>query len=162
MSLQPLNNPAFNELEDEIKQEFFEDVVSAINDVNECATLLESGSDAQVIDRMFRGLHTVKGNCNMVFLEEFVVTSHKLEDLFSDIRSGDIEYQDVFGQFAVVVINEIQKQLETLIQTQQTDFEVLKKLESIIDKIEHIPGNERASAAERAIIAINDGHFNLD
>lgn len=162
MSSQSLNNSAFNELEDEIKQEFFEDVVSAINDVNECANLLESGTDAQVIDRMFRALHTVKGNCNMVFLEEFVETSHKLEDLFSDIRSGDIEYQDVFGQFAVVVINEIQKQLESLIQSQQTDLDILKKLESIIDKIENFPGSERASAAEKAIIAINDGHFNLD
>ncbi len=162
MSLSHVDNPAFNELDDETKQEFFEDVVAAIGDVNDCASLLASGADAQVIDRMFRALHTVKGNCKMVFLEEFVDTSHKLEDLFSDIRSGEIAYQDIFGQFAVVVINEIQKQLEQLIKTQQADLTVLKSMESIIDKIECFPSNERASVAERAIIAISDGHFNLD
>ncbi|MCW9015540.1 MAG: hypothetical protein OQJ89_01105, partial [Kangiellaceae bacterium] len=75
-AVKEINSEAFDELEDEIKQEFYEDVVAAISDINECATTLESGADAQVIDRMFRSLHTVKGNCNMVFLEDFVEATH--------------------------------------------------------------------------------------
>ena len=42
---------SFIELDSEIKQEFYEDVYAAINDINECAGLLESGADTQVIDR---------------------------------------------------------------------------------------------------------------
>ncbi|TQV76534.1 hypothetical protein FLL45_00800 [Aliikangiella marina] len=153
---------AFNELEDEVKQEFYEDVQSAIKDINECASTLETGADAAVIDRMFRALHTVKGNCKMVFLEEFVTSSHKLEDLFSGIRSGEIDYQDIYGKFAVTAVNAIDIQLKTLVETGSADADTLKKLEDIIDHIEVAPVEDRPHLAEKAIIAIQDGHFKLD
>ncbi|TQV81467.1 Hpt domain-containing protein [Aliikangiella coralliicola] len=153
---------SFNELEDEVKQEFYEDVKAAIKDINECATILESGADAGVIDRMFRALHTVKGNCNMVFLERFVDASHKLEDLFSDIRSGTIDYDDIYGQFAVVAVSEIEKQLDSLVQKAEVDENVLERLEQIIDQIENNQSGQRLAITEKAIIAVQDGHFNLD
>lgn len=153
---------AFNELEDEVKQEFYEDVQAAIKDINECASILEAGADAEVIDRMFRALHTVKGNCKMVFLEEFVTSAHKLEDLFSEIRSGDIDYQDIYGKFAVTAVNAIDTQLKALVETASADADILKKLEEIIDQIEVAPVEERVHLAEKAIIAIQDGHYKLD
>ena len=156
------SSEAFNELEDEVKQEFYEDVKSAIKDINECAAILESGADAKVIDRMFRSLHTVKGNCNMVFLENFVNASHKLEDLFSDIRSGEIAYNDIYGQFAVVVVREIEKQLDSLVHSQYVDETVLGHLEQIIEQIEKTDSSQRLATSEKAIIAVQDGHFNLD
>ena len=138
----------FNELDDEIKQEFYEDVSAAVKDINKCASLLEAGADAQVIDRMFRALHTVKGNCNMVFLTPFVEASHKLEDFFSDIRGGDIEYDDHYGQFAVEVVNAISAELASLITSQDANVEVLKQLENIIDTLENSPVEERLIVAE--------------
>ncbi|MET1255140.1 Hpt domain-containing protein [Aliikangiella maris] len=153
---------AFNQLEDEVKQEFYEDVLAAIKDIGECATTLESGADAQVIDRMFRSLHTVKGNCNMVFLTTFVETSHKLEDLFSNIRSGKIDYHDVYGQFAIAVVDLIKKQLINLINTQTVEIQILSNIENLITKINQAEEIERLVVTEKAIIAIQDGHFNLD
>ena len=152
----------FNELDDEIKQEFYEDVLAAIKEINECAALLEGGTDADVIDRMFRSLHTVKGNCNMVFLIPFVEVSHKLEDFFSDIRSRQIEYDDHYGQFAVAVVNAVSEELVALISTQSANVEVLKQLEGIIDTVKNAQNAVRIVLAEKAIIAIQDGHFNLD
>lgn len=156
------NFDTFNELDDDIKREFYEDVVAAIGDINQCAQLLEAGSDAQVIDRMFRALHTVKGNCNMVFLTDFVNASHKLEDLFSDIRSGEIEYNDTYGNFAVVAINTIKIELDSLMNTQSANTDILASLESTIEEIERSSSGQRLLTTEKAIIAIQDGHFNLD
>jgi HPt (histidine-containing phosphotransfer) domain-containing protein len=153
---------SFNELDDEIKQEFYEDVAASVKDINECAVLLEGGTDAQVIDQMFRALHTIKGNCNMVFLTPFVAASHKLEDFFSDIRCGDFEYNEHFGQLAVVVVNAISAELNSLIISRQANIEVLKQLEKIIDTLEKSPADQRLIVAEKAIIAIQDGHYNLD
>lgn len=153
---------SFNELDDEIKQEFYEDVKAAIKDVNECATILEAGADAAVIDRMFRSLHTVKGNCNMVFLDVFVDVTHKLEDLFSDIRSGDIAYNDTFGKFAVTAINAIEIQIDSTVTNQFADSDILGRLEQIIDQIEHTSPEDRLEVAEKAIIAVQDGHYNLE
>jgi len=153
---------AFNQLDAEIKQEFYEDVMAAIKDINECASLLESGADTQVIDRMFRALHTVKGNCNMVFLTQFVDAIHTLEQLFSDIRSGDIEYDDVYAKFAVTAVNAIKIQLDSLYNTQTADSDVLINLATIIDTIENTDETQRQTVTEKAIIAIEDGHYNLD
>lgn len=153
---------AFDELDDEIKQEFYEDVLAAIKDINECASILEAGADSQVIDRMFRALHTVKGNCNMVFLTQFVDASHKLEDLFSDIRSGEIDYDDIYGNFAVTAVNAIGQQIDNLIQRQGVDIDSLMRLENIIDRIEQTEQSSRLQIAEKAIIAIQDGHYHLE
>lgn len=153
---------AFNELDDEVKQEFYEDVRAAVKDVNECAAILEDGADAAVIDRMFRALHTVKGNCNMVFLPIFVDVTHKLEDLFSGIRSGEIAYHDTFGKFAVVAINAIEAQIDSMVLQQVADSEILTNLDSIIDQIENTHSEEQLEITEKAIIAIQDGHYNLE
>ncbi|MBV1909874.1 MAG: Hpt domain-containing protein [Kangiellaceae bacterium] len=151
----------FLELDQEIQQEFFEDVVAAVTDVNQCVSELESGVCGSVIDRLFRAIHTVKGNCNMVFLTEFVNSTHKLEDLFALIRSEDIEYHSVYGRFAVQVVNLVKQQLTQLIENAELDNEVLQKLRSLIEQIENSTDKDRISLTEKAIIAIDDGHFSI-
>ncbi len=151
----------FSELEDEIKQEFYEDVVAAITDINACVSELEESVDESVIDRMFRAIHTVKGNCNMVFLTEFVNSAHQLEDLFSSVRSKEITYHPVYGRFAVQVVNCIQKQLECLIESGKADGDILLKVKSLIDQVQAANDTERVDITEKAITAIMDGHFSI-
>ena len=152
---------AFSELEDEIKQEFYEDVVAAIRDINECVSELEESVDESVIDRMFRAIHTVKGNCNMVFLTEFVNTAHQLEDLFSSIRSKAITYHPVYGRFAIQVVNLIQQQLKCLIETTKANGEILANIKTLIDQVQDVADDERVATAEKAITAMEDGHFSI-
>lgn len=153
---------AFNELDDEIKQEFYEDFYAAVKEINECAEVLESGTDSEVIVRMFRSLHTIKGNCNMVFLNSFVDVSHKLEDLFSNIRSGQIDYHHDYGQFAVTAINVIKEQIKKLLEESFADDMVLSKLEGIIHTIQEADHSDKLAITEKAIIAIEDRHYNLE
>lgn len=151
----------FSELDDEIKQEFYEDVVAAIADINKCVLELEESVDESVIDRMFRAIHTVKGNCNMVFLTEFVNSAHQLEDLFSSVRSKTIAYDAVYGRFASQVVNQIQHQLELMIETGKADGDILSNLKLLIDQVQAASDGERVDTTEKATIAINDGHFTI-
>lgn len=155
------NFESFYQLEDEVKQEFYQDVIASIKDINQCAELLESGADTQVIDRMFRALHTVKGNCNMVFLADFVDASHKLEDLFSQIRSGQIEYHDSYGRFALIAVNLLKDELDALLTSQSVNLGYLENLKNIITEILQTDESERLEATEKAIVAVKEGHFNL-
>jgi len=68
----------FNQLDQEIKHEFYGDVVASIREINECATSLESGLSNDIFLKMFRELHTIKGNCNMAFLPEFVTAAQRV------------------------------------------------------------------------------------
>ena len=140
----------FSELEDEIKQEFYEDVVASIADINACVSELEESVDESVIDRMFRAIHTVKGNSNMVFLTEFVNSAHQLEDLFSSIRSNDIAYNSVYGRFAIQVVNQIQQQLELIIETGKADGDILSNLKLLIDEVQ--AANEVVAVAASIIL----------
>jgi len=153
---------AFSELEDEIKQEFYEDVVAAIRDVNACVIELEETVDESIIDRMFRSIHTVKGNCNMVFLDDFVNSAHQLEDLFSSIRCKEIDYNNVYGRFAIQVVNIIQQQLESIIETTKADGEILTNIKQLISQVQAAEADQRVLITEKAITAIDDGHFSID
>jgi chemotaxis protein histidine kinase CheA len=151
----------FLELDDEIKQEFFEDVVAAVADVNQCVSELENSVSDAVIDRLFRAIHTIKGNCNMVFLHAFVNATHKLEDLFSSIRSNDIAYHNVYGRFAVQVANFVQAQLTVLLESAAFEPENLEKLEQLIEQIQSAEDTEKVATTEKAITAMDDGHFTI-
>jgi len=152
---------AFSELEDEVKQEFYEDVVAASRDINACVSELQESVEACVIDRMFRAIHTVKGNCNMVFLEMFVNATHRLEDLFSSIRSKDIEYHPVYGRFAIQIVNLIELQLRVLIETNRADGGILENIRKLIDEVQTALPDQQVITAEKAITAIEDGHFSI-
>jgi chemotaxis protein histidine kinase CheA len=151
----------FLELDDEIKQEFFEDVVAAVADVNHCVYELQNDICDAVIDRLFRAIHTIKGNCNMVFLNAFVAATHKLEDLFSAIRSNDIAYNDVYGRFAVQVANFVHTQLTVLLESETFDPESLEKLEQLIEQIQSAEDADKVATTEKAITAMEDGHLTI-
>jgi len=155
---------AFSELEDEVQQEFYEDVVSAIDDINQCVNLLEGstdGVDDGVIDRIFRSIHTVKGNCNMVFLREFVDAIHQLEDLFSAVRAKDIDYHPVYGLLAIKIVNLVQIELKSLIDQKFANGDILEKIQSLLEQVENAPRECTVEIATKSITAIEDGHFSI-
>ncbi|PHS14780.1 MAG: hypothetical protein COA86_15410 [Kangiella sp.] len=156
---------AFSELEDEVQQEFYEDVVSAIDDINQCVNLLEGsadeGVDDGVIDRMFRSIHTVKGNCNMVFLKDFVDATHRLEDLFSAVRAKDIDYHPIYGLLAIKIVNLVQIELKSLIDQKFANGDILEKIQLLLEQVENAPRESKVEIATKAITAIEDGHFSI-
>lgn len=76
--------------------EFFDAFKGEIEDILERAeeSLLQLEIDPHnkdLIDAIFRDFHTVKGNFGMMSLEGLNIFTHHLEDIFSKIRSGQIE-----------------------------------------------------------------------
>lgn len=156
---------AFSELEDEVQQEFYEDVVSAVDDINQCVSQLE-GSDEDsiddgVIDRIFRSIHTIKGNCNMVFLKDFVDAIHRLEDLFSAVRAKDINYDPVYGLLAIKIANLVQVELKCLIDQKFANGDILEKIQSLLEHVENAPRESTVEITTKVITAIEDGHFSI-
>ncbi|MFT6734650.1 MAG: chemotaxis protein histidine kinase CheA [Polaribacter sp.] len=156
---------AFSELEDDVQQEFYEDVVSAIDDINQCVNLLEGSVDDEtddgVIDRIFRAIHTVKGNCNMVFLKDFVDATHRLEDLFSAVRAKDIDYHPVYGLLAMKIVNLVQIELKSLIEQKFANGDILEKIQSLLEQVESASQESSVEITTKAITAIDDGHFSI-
>ncbi|WMS88698.1 HD domain-containing phosphohydrolase [Pleionea litopenaei] len=153
---------AFAELDGEVKQEFYSDVKDCVKDINDCLPLLSSEDPQVLINRMFRSIHTIKGNCNMVFLEPFVSTTHLIEELVQDIRSQNVEYAVAFGRLLIAGINAVDDSLAVLMDDGILESEKLQQIEALFAHVRQHEYPRQLEEALRAEQAINDRHFSLN
>ncbi|MBI4879120.1 MAG: chemotaxis protein CheA [Planctomycetes bacterium] len=74
---------------DPIIEAFFEEADELLSDYEEALLTLEGGSGGpDVLNRIFRSAHTLKGNSAMLGLEEIAHFTHALEDLLDGLRKG--------------------------------------------------------------------------
>ncbi len=69
---------------------FLEEVEELVEDLNDALLRLESG-DKSVIERIFRDVHSIKGESSVMGFDVLEKVSHKFEDVAELIRSGDLE-----------------------------------------------------------------------
>lgn len=71
---------------------FFEEAQDLINQLEEKLLQLESETnDSDLIDSVFRIMHTLKGNSNMFGFEHLGEVTHHLENLYDEIRGQRLE-----------------------------------------------------------------------
>jgi len=68
---------------------FQEEVQENLAELDGALLELEKAPDeAELVDRIFRAVHTLKGACDMFGLSPVVALAHNLESLFDQVRSG--------------------------------------------------------------------------
>ncbi len=87
--------------DDEILQDFLVEAEEILEGLNEQLVELEnSPRDADLLNAIFRGFHTIKGGAGFLSLEAMVNLCHKGEDVFNLLRQGerfvDAEMMDTF------------------------------------------------------------------
>lgn len=87
--------------DDEILQDFLVEAEEILEGLNEQLVELEnSPQDADLLNSIFRGFHTIKGGAGFLSLEAMVNLCHKSEDLFNLLRQGerfvDADMMDTF------------------------------------------------------------------
>ena len=74
---------------DPIVQCFFEEAAELLSDFEACLLRLEeTPGDAELLNRIFRSAHTLKGNSGMLGFDEIAHFTHGLEDLLGALREG--------------------------------------------------------------------------
>lgn len=152
----------FAELDAEVKQEFYADVKDCVADINECAAIVASEDTQVLVNRLFRSIHTIKGNCNMVFLPPFVEATHVIEELVQDVRNGKYPYHPAYGKLLITAINAIDELLGITMQNSTIDTDSLAKLERLMLMVKESDGESRVEQAMRGELAILDKHYSLD
>lgn len=75
--------------QDPIIQAFLEEAEELLTQYEDSLLQLEDHpEDAEVLNRIFRAAHTLKGNSGMLGLETMAHFTHKLEDLLDELRKG--------------------------------------------------------------------------
>lgn len=84
------------DLDEELLQEFHTEVSDIMESLGDDFMTFEEQIDnlpQELIDQVFRGLHTIKGNAGFVGLTVMSKLSHAMEDIFSAVRNGTLNIQ---------------------------------------------------------------------
>lgn len=78
------------DIEDNI---FYDEVMNKLNTLENSLYLAKDGTkDIEIINEIFRSIHTVKGVCDLLGFMDIVKLTHKTEDLLDEIRSKKIDF----------------------------------------------------------------------
>ena len=98
---------------DQFKQSFREEAREILVDLE--AALLElneNAGDRELVGRVFRGLHTIKGSGAMFGFEDLATFTHNLETAFDDVRNGRLEINSELIDLTLAALDQIKAMLE--------------------------------------------------
>ena len=77
---------------DNFKKKFIEEAVDLIDDLEKAVLELEDNTtNADIVQRIFRIMHTLKGNSSMFGFEQIDRFTHHMETIYDQVRSGERE-----------------------------------------------------------------------
>jgi len=120
----------FQTLSEELKTEFYTSFKEAMDELDHCFNSLNCNYDAETVNQMFRSVHSVKGNCHMVFLDHIADVCHRLEDLVAQFRKNELPYTPVQGEFIAFVFTRLEQLVADHVSNRsvnKVDTELLEK-----------------------------------
>lgn len=127
---------AFSVLEKEIKDDLLECYVEAQQEIEEMINSIEGeGFSSDKLDKLFRSLHSMKGNCSVCFLDPLVGVLHKLEEIVDGMRGGYIQYHHYLGELIIVVVEKVYELLQQIYRSHVADNDMRDELQQGLEEI---------------------------
>ena len=144
-----------NEIDAELINDFFVDFNEAYDTIVNTLVRLESApTDPQLINALFRSIHTIKGNLRMVGLPRVSDIIHVLETTFDDIRKGRMAYDSSLSDVFLLSMDKIKKAAECSFAQQPLDFSI-DEVEVAIARINDATDSTRKKFIQDAILYLD-------
>ncbi len=130
----------------DILSEFLSNVSILLSDTEEDILALERGVDDELINRIFRSFHSLKGEANLVGLTNMGKLAHKVEDLLDKIRGGEIVFDSVIVSLLLEVIDILKNYLSLLSSNAESAFS--EDFSDIIRILDSVLGNSGSDVKE--------------
>jgi two-component system chemotaxis sensor kinase CheA len=142
---------------DRFKQSFREEAREVIVDLE--AALLElneNRGDMELVGRVFRALHTIKGSGSMFGFEKLAAFTHDLETAFDQVRNGQLQINSELIDLTLEALDQIRAMLEESEETAPADEAVCAE---ILVKVRKLAGivETPAKGAEAAAPPAQEG-----
>ena len=119
------------EMDEEIIQSFITETVEIVNNVEEDILAIEETTDPEIMNRIMRAFHTLKGNSLMLGYENLGELAHKSEDVLISVREGKI----VVSKSLIDIIFESLDVIKILLEKVKTNDVANYDLRDIISKL---------------------------
>lgn len=135
----------------EILDEFLVEADEIIEQLDQdLVELEENPDDKELLNKIFRGMHTLKGGAGFLNLTTIVEIAHKIEDIFNKLRNDELKLTSEMMDVILEGIDKLKEGIERLkedseIPDEEEVQELIQKLEAIL---EGKPVEESLSAFE--------------
>jgi two-component system chemotaxis sensor kinase CheA len=139
---------------DQFKQSFREEAREVLVDLE--AALLElneNRGDEELVGRVFRALHTIKGSGSMFGFEDLAAFTHNLENAFDEVRNGRIQVGSELIDVTLAALDRIRAMLEE----REGAAEAAARAE-ILGKVRQLAGIAESQAVALAASIVPDAH----
>ncbi|WP_455376803.1 Hpt domain-containing protein, partial [Kaarinaea lacus] len=93
-------------IDDEIINDFRENLNDQYEIAAQAVQELESNpNNSDAVHRVFRALHTVKGNSNLCQLDILTKFSHSVEEITVAMRQGEVNYTPILGELLLLSLD---------------------------------------------------------
>lgn len=97
-----------NEFNEQIRQTFIDESLELVNQLEDQLLLLEGNrSDMEAVNRVFRIMHTLKGNGSMFGFAKMSEFTHHMENIYDKIRNSQLELSDDIFSITLLSIDHI-------------------------------------------------------
>lgn len=142
------------DLEDDILQDFLVEAGEILESLNEQLVDLEqTPDDADLLNSIFRGFHTIKGGGSFLSLDNLVEVCHKSEDVFNLLRNHELSLNaDMMDAFLRVLdeVNAMFDQIRSGEDPSPADSALIKELIAMQDP-DAAPAEEVEEAADETV-----------
>ncbi len=134
----------------EIVESFLEESKEILENLNSDLIDLENApKDEDLLNKIFRSFHTLKGTSGFLGLEKTTLVTHRCEDILNKLRKGQAELNSDLMDVILAGYDKISALLVTIENNLNEDVEideVVQKLEATIQRLE---GGEKPAEADK-------------
>ncbi len=116
--------------------EFVEESLEHLKNIEEDIIIIEQGTaDNDLINRVFRAVHSIKGGSSFLGLKNIEQLSHKMEDIFNLVRNNDLDFTSHISSCVLKSIDKLKEMLESTEDSDNYDIRSnLKELKQCLDQ----------------------------
>ncbi|MEO5331584.1 MAG: chemotaxis protein CheA [Magnetococcus sp. YQC-5] len=135
-------------------QEFFSENREALDRIERGLLQLESfPNNRELLNSIFRDMHTVKGNCRMMGFERLEELTHAAESLLDLLREGKLVIDTLIGNQLLSVLDAVRS---TLLMIEQTGSEGEVNFDALIFQLSQFQGEVGLDHPEREAFHAED------
>lgn len=109
---QPVYSPAGAEA-DEVLREFFLESWELIDDLDQDLVVLEERpGDRELLNKIFRGAHTLKGSSSFLGFQQISEVTHRVEDIFNKLRRDEMTLQPEVMDVILEAVDRVRRLLQ--------------------------------------------------
>lgn len=133
---------------DQFRHSFQEEARELVADLEAALLLLnENRDDEDLVGRVFRALHTIKGSGSMFGFDKLASFTHNLENAFDEVRNGRFKINSELIDLTLAALDQIRAMIEDGSGGPEVDDAVCNQ---ILNRVRQITSSKDAQAAESA------------